>query len=518
VGTGKQWAKPVCGSIAASLVVGLLLTMAASCRSPQQSEPRTEPNINPGWPSPNPFFTQVSYQEVKGTLPTLQGAEYVNDDELCVNCHGDYAKTFAENVHRGESCEGCHGPASRHLETQGREPGLIFSFKSGDPVARAEACLRCHEENNCSEGARWRHSKHAHCKVTCVDCHRGHYNVAPGTPATTAPGAAGLQRLPPPGYAAAFQTAAAGNGGSAKEYIRPKKDLPSLRGTSDHLGAVAPGICYKCHCDKQSLQQIAGPHQICGPNGFNCTTCHDPHGKLRDSSRKDLCLSCHNGAPTMAWHSSIHEHNGVACTDCHNPHPKPCVPQFVNIDHYQVERPKRLTMSVQEPEACYKCHPKIYGLNALPYHHPVKEGKMVCSDCHDPHGQYLDNLREETVNLLCYKCHAEKQGPFAFEHPPVTERCTICHEPHGTVAKNLLRKPVTFLCLQCHAGHAMSSSGAGTGSNHGDIVNGSPTVGSTKVVSASGFQKAYYTDCTHCHAQVHGSDRATVTGHGFLTR
>ena len=144
----------------------------------------------------------------------------------------------------------------------------------------------------------------------------------------------------------------------------------------------------------QEFQQIAGPHQICGPNGFNCTTCHDPHGQIKESSRKDLCLSCHTGAPTMAWHSSIHEHNGVACTDCHNPHPRTSVPQMVNIDHYQVTRPKRLMMSVQEPEACYKCHPKIYGLNALPYHHPIKEGKMVCSDCHDPHGQYLDNLKE----------------------------------------------------------------------------------------------------------------------------
>ena len=121
-------------------------------------------------------------------MPTIAGAEYVNDDELCTNCHGAYAKLFAENVHRGDGCEGCHGPASRHLETQGREPGLIFSFKSGDPVAQAEACLRCHEENNCAEGSRWRRSKHANCNVTCVDCHRGHYNVPPGTPATTQPG------------------------------------------------------------------------------------------------------------------------------------------------------------------------------------------------------------------------------------------------------------------------------------------------------------------------------------------
>ena len=185
------------------------------------------------------------------------------------------------------------------------------------------------------------------------------------------------------------------------------------------FGGRAPNICYRCHCDKQEMQQIAGPHQICGPNGFNCTTCHDPHGKLKEETRKDLCLTCHQGSPTMAWHSSTHNINGVACTDCHNPHPKADVPQFVNISHETIKRPLRLTMSVQQPEVCYKCHPQIYGKNALPSHHPIKEGKMVCSDCHDAHGQTTDNLREPTINLLCYKCHAEKQGPFAIEHPPV---------------------------------------------------------------------------------------------------
>ena len=78
---------------------------------------------------------------------------------------------------------------------------------------------------------------------------------------------------------------------------------------------------------------------------------------------------------------------------------------------------------------------------------------MVCSDCHDPHGQETGNLKEATVNLVCYRCHAEKQGPFAFEHPPVRENCCICHKPHGAVANNLLKQPPTFLCLRCHAGH-----------------------------------------------------------------
>lgn len=484
----------------------LLLSLAAlastSCKSPHQVTRRTEPNLDPGWPKGDSFFHQVSYQEVKGQVPVLEGAEYVNDDEICQQCHETYVKSFANNnVHRNDSCESCHGPASRHVEAQGKEPGLIFSFKKGDPVARAEACLKCHEQNPCTAGAQWRTSKHAHCGVTCVSCHRGHYDIPAGTPPTSE---AGQTRQSPDN--SIIQTGFHGKTVSAlqngdKGYTKPAKNLPSLHGTSHNLGAVSPGICYKCHNDMSELQTIAGPHQICGPNGFNCTTCHDPHGQIKEYSRKDLCLQCHTGAPTMAWLSSTHNINGVACTDCHNPHPRACVPNVVNISHTNITRPKRLAMSVQDPEACYKCHPKIYGLNALPSHHPIKEGKMVCADCHDAHGQETRNLKEATVNLLCYKCHADKQGPYAFEHPPVRENCEICHEPHGTVANNLLRQPVTFLCLRCHPGHY----GSHPPNSGRSVLN---------INSDATLRPQLYTDCTQCHPEIHGTNRITQRGNG----
>ena len=263
---------------------------------------------------------------------------------------------------------------------------------------------------------------------------------------------------------------------------------PARTVSSNNLGAVAPDVCYKCHGDMVESQRIAGPHQVGGPNGFNCTTCHDAHGKILESSRQELCLSCHQShSPTMAWHSSTHGIAGVACTDCHNPHPHTDVPHEVEISHASVKRPRRRTMSVQQPEACYKCHPQIYGMSNLPSHHPIAEGKMVCSDCHDAHGQAERGLREPTVNLVCYRCHAEKQGPFAYEHPPVTEDCGICHEPHGTVTNNLLRQPATFLCLRCHSGHRSDSRPLDDPAN---------TV----------MRQALYTDCSQCHSQVHGSD------------
>lgn len=467
---------------------GLLLIGLPSCQSSHQPSIRTEANLDPGWPRPNPVFQQVSCDPVKGEIPKLPGAEeYAHDDEGCADCHSAFVKAFlADNVHRNEGCEACHGPASKHAEEG--DLAVIVSFKTiKNPAALAEVCLKCHEQNQCTEGARWRTSKHGRSGVTCVSCHRAHYDVPPGTK----PSDKSKETARRPGRFAIALASDQAPAGEEKEKPKPKQ--PSLRGTSNHLGAAAPAQCYRCHGDKADLQRTAGPHQVCGPNGFNCTTCHDPHGNVKEASRKDLCLTCHKGAPTMAWHSSTHAHNGVACTDCHNPHPKACLPQTVGIDHYQVQRPKRLAMAVQEPQACYKCHAKIYGRTQMPSHHPVLEGKMVCSDCHDPHGQAQGNLKEETVNLLCYKCHAEKQGPFAYEHPPVTERCTICHEAHGTVSNKLLRQPPTFLCLRCHSGH----------NNTQRNLEATPAL-----------KGEMFTDCTACHKEIHGSDRPSAGGVG----
>ena len=129
---------------------------------------------------------------------------------------------------------------------------------------------------------------------------------------------------------------------------------------------------------------------------------------------------------------------------------------------------------------------------------------MVCGDCHDAHGQAERNLKGDSVNSLCYKCHAEKQGPFVYEHPPVTQDCSICHEPHGTVTNNLLHQPTTFLCLRCHAGHR-TLPGDHPGFTVADIDNDPAQ------------RAAFFADCTQCHDQVHGSDLPSQRiSHGLL--
>jgi predicted CXXCH cytochrome family protein len=134
-------------------------------------------------------------------------------------------------------------------------------------------------------------------------------------------------------------------------------------------------------------------------------------------------------------------------------------------------------------DACLRCHQTEKAQLSMPYHHPLREGKMSCADCHDPHGGTAGhNLRNANTNELCLSCHAQYRGPFAYQHPPVSEDCLNCHNAHGSPNTNLLTVSEPALCLQCHSGH---HNGAGL-----------PV-----------------TDrCTNCHSSIHGTDVATPSG------
>lgn len=231
---------------------------------------------------------------------------------------------------------------------------------------------------------------------------------------------------------------------------------PSIEGAT----AVGSQICAACHPNqietfKQTVHaRLAGFERGGALEG--CEACHGPGSlhvkgggdrtkiitftKLSASekeSRSEVCLTCHRGRPHLAWRGSVHPLNGVACTDCHT-----------------LMKPAPKLLARAEPEVCLQCHRERQAELNFPSRHPIREGKIRCSDCHNPHGSETKKLvKAATVNQLCVSCHAEKEGPFLFEHPPVTESCTLCHSPHGTTANNLLVQNVPFLCLQCHPSH-----------------------------------------------------------------
>lgn len=266
--------------------------------------------------------------------------------------------------------------------------------------------------------------------------------------------------------------------------------------TSSQSDYVGSETCKTCHEDIYNNFEKT-PHWTTtldthgGPAKQGCEACHGP-GKahvegggdvskiftFKKASAKDAstrCLSCHTyGEEHSNFARSAHLQNNISCIDCHSPH--------------HAAGPEHL-MKVKQPQLCYGCHLETKQQFQRPFHHRVNEGLIQCTDCHNPHGGFLTRQLRATSaqDVVCFKCHTEKQGPFVHEHPPVkTEGCVSCHLPHGSSNARLLkRSQVNLLCLECHA-FTLDVGALATPTFHN--------------------QAQKYQACTLCHTQIHGSN------------
>jgi DmsE family decaheme c-type cytochrome len=253
------------------------------------------------------------------------------------------------------------------------------------------------------------------------------------------------------------------------EQIKPETGLPLVNCESCH----GPGSLAIAQLD-DDREKNAELHKKCDTTKF-LDIMHLP-----PQAQSLICLKCHSAAsiPALAnWNASSHAIHDVSCFDCHKLH----------------QGPQQKVSREQMSAMCFGCHPEIRAENSLFSHHPLREKKMVCVDCHEVHGSALPKLlKGNSVKETCTRCHMEKQGPFVFEHADVTENCLNCHTPHGSVNNNLLNAALPFLCLQCHSGH---------------LAQNTP-----------GVKQLFTNRCTDCHSQIHGTDTPSMglTGRGTL--
>jgi DmsE family decaheme c-type cytochrome len=144
---------------------------------------------------------------------------------------------------------------------------------------------------------------------------------------------------------------------------------------------------------------------------------------------------------------------------------------------------RALLMKASTSDTCFSCHADVRAETNKMSHHPVREGRMDCANCHNVHGSAPSLLVKNTVNDTCYSCHTEKRGPFLWEHAPARESCVNCHTPHGSTQPNLLASRAPFLCLNCHS--------------YGGHVN---------LPRYNRVSNPYGSGCANCHISVHGSN------------
>src|ERR1700722_7203719 len=293
-------------------------------------------------------------------------------------------------------------------------------------------------------------------------------------------------------------------------------------------GFVGAERCQTCH--KAEFQQFNLTHHAAlkaahADSVTGCEMCHGPgkaHADGEEASQGDdaktaaatklifsfhgnpkqnaeRCLTCHQSSRDQKdfGHTS-HIQHGVACNSCHSMHLVEAGrnPQAESIgtaqgNFFNVPRlpeQNRWLHNSQlvkpQPELCYQCHGNIQAQFALPTHHRVPEGALKCTDCHNPHGSFNRSELVRNGSETCIQSHAEKRGPFVFEHPASKiEGCIACHTPPGSINRMLLvRREERFLCLECHIN---------------PIADSVPH-------SRLSFQTRG--TCTRCHASIHGSN------------
>ena len=279
----------------------------------------------------------------------------------------------------------------------------------------------------------------------------------------------------------------------------------------DPLGRYYVGskICETCHAGlfDEFQQTIMGRNIKSGkvtPQGkMECETCHGPGSKhvnegggrnepeitrIRSFRKNDparvtedvnaVCLECHEKGDRTYWKGSAHENRDIACVDCHT------VMRKVS--------PRSQLAKETVMDTCFQCHKDRRAQIYRSSHMPLREGKITCASCHNPHGSATEKLlKEASINETCYTCHADKRGPFLFEHAPVRENCLNCHDPHGTMHDNSLVVMRERLCQRCHNPHGAAGAGPLSG------VSGFTPNQNKYAVGQS---------CQNCHTNVHGSN------------
>jgi len=267
----------------------------------------------------------------------------------------------------------------------------------------------------------------------------------------------------------------------------PKPILSFFQTPHGALGDPRTPVCQSCH--GESKDHLDGPKDDKGVRpppdrvfGTKHTTTAG-YKTLDPQEQSDICLSCHKGSLRMRWPGSQHQTNDVACTNCH-------------VNHNPVDSVRD---RLEQPGVCFTCHKEQRAEFNKISSMPLANGKVICSDCHNPHGSPGPKLLvKNTVNETCYQCHANRRGPFLWEHQPVTEDCTNCHTPHGSNITPLLKSRPPFLCMECHDGPHASPTATGTSVT--GIQGGGVAAGGNPSANVVGRA------CENCHVMIHGSN------------
>jgi DmsE family decaheme c-type cytochrome len=270
----------------------------------------------------------------------------------------------------------------------------------------------------------------------------------------------------------------------------------------DYVGSDTCATCHEAEAKGLTGTQharAANPRTPMATHG--CESCHgagkahvDAGGdaskivspsKLLPQRASEICTSCHDRGTHALWSGSQHDQRNVGCVTCHSVH---------------APKGEKQIKAASQMELCGTCHKNVVNRQHRFTHMPVREGKVECTSCHNPHGSANVKLLKvgTTVDDSCTSCHSEKRGPHLWEHAPVSNSCVTCHNPHGSNNERLLEAKLPYLCQRCHV----------TSRHPPTVYDGFVLKNSTNA------NKIISRGCVNCHQQIHGSN--SPSGQMFL--
>ncbi len=269
---------------------------------------------------------------------------------------------------------------------------------------------------------------------------------------------------------------------------------PAAASGPEYIGLDA---CLSCHDKEGETYGKSTHHRVGDPRSpeaaQSCETCHGPgrkHAQADDPATvlmprnftklppddvNALCTTCHNKGEHVLWDGSQHEARGLSCVTCHSQH--------------AAKSETKLLKGRTQMETCATCHRDKVAKLDRSGHMPLREGKMECTSCHNPHGSTNVRLLRtgDSIAEQCTSCHAEKRGPFLWEHAPARDGCVTCHDPHGSANERMLVARPPILCQRCHVA-----------TRHPSTIYDAGAIGTSI--------RVYARSCVTCHTTIHGSN------------
>ena len=279
---------------------------------------------------------------------TAHDPHFTAEDTGCLDCHAMHGEGLEKLVKLAEPelCTTCHDQTS--------------GFPHGDEEKGAN-CSDCHKMHVDVEGMLV-----AEQPALCLDCHD---NVQPHT------------------TAAAFFHPVADEEVDCASCHSVHNDDPHLL-IDDKLA-----LCASCHESVAADPMLAGFQHPVGGEFVDCNACHASiHNTNAEEQHmtQNRCLTCHPGPHSANMlERDPHGESDVSCFGCHQVHAN---------DHHKL-------LKGEESELCLDCHAEVTGDFFLSFRHPVTDGVVKCSDCHEQLFQSHQQHEYAGFNGACLECH-----------------------------------------------------------------------------------------------------------------